>query len=444
LAERVAELQSRFAAGLEQADGADPASIPPEQAQLLAAVREAEPLLRQGVEHASAAAAALEQGDLASAPDRQGLAIVALADARERFLDVRGLIEAIYADEQQISQVATSEDPALDRNEFAPTLRAAQGRNLARAERLGDKLRGQAEELAAVAEAHEQGSLDPDTPAPDPQTVEEQRQHLELAGKVLDLARSDMQAVRKGLGESGSQIDWEWVRSDSASAVEHIETLRRLFLSITEHLRDVAKRQLDLADQTQDAQALTAAPDSDPAAAAAPLIRPQGVLAEQALAIANGLEKQSTEAAEAGAEDPQAAQTGERLREAGEHVLLAQGEMESAVGVLQADSDLASARQAQEVAVEELRAALEILEPPDQEQGDSEQQQQQSQQQQPQDQQQQQQEQAGAQGEEQREADPSQGADPGQLLQEVRDREAQRRRDRARRSSGYETVEKDW
>ena len=36
------------------------------------------------------------------------------------------------------------------------------------------------------------------------------------------------------------------------------------------------------------------------------------------------------------------------------------------------------------------------------------------------------------------------GEDPGQLLQEVRDREAKRRRDRADRQSGYETVEKDW
>ncbi len=36
------------------------------------------------------------------------------------------------------------------------------------------------------------------------------------------------------------------------------------------------------------------------------------------------------------------------------------------------------------------------------------------------------------------------GADPGQILQEVRDREAQRRRERARRPVPYDTVEKDW
>jgi hypothetical protein len=35
--------------------------------------------------------------------------------------------------------------------------------------------------------------------------------------------------------------------------------------------------------------------------------------------------------------------------------------------------------------------------------------------------------------------------DPAQLLQSVRDREAQRRRERSgKENAGYETVEKDW
>ena len=52
-------------------------------------------------------------------------------------------------------------------------------------------------------------------------------------------------------------------------------------------------------------------------------------------------------------------------------------------------------------------------------------------------------------GQEQQPQDESdldtQGIDPQQLLQGVRDREAQRREEReARTPSGYETVEKDW
>jgi hypothetical protein len=45
----------------------------------------------------------------------------------------------------------------------------------------------------------------------------------------------------------------------------------------------------------------------------------------------------------------------------------------------------------------------------------------------------------------QTEVEDGQAMDPAQLLQAVRDREASRRRDRAKRGSGeYESVEKDW
>ncbi len=458
-AERISELSARFEAGLAQADAADPASIPSEQVELLAQVREAQPFIHEADDHARAAAVSLDAGEVDAAPESQGQTLRALAEARERFLDVRGLIEAIYDDERQIAEVAATEgeDAAQHRNEYVPALRAAQAGSLGRAERLAGKLAAQADELAALAAALEAGVVDPDSPAPDPETVADQREHLEIAGKVLALAHKDMAAVGKGLGDpdvAPETVDWEWIRSDSASAVEHIETLRRLFFSIAEHLREVAQRQLDLADSTQDALASSAAPDADPQALAGPLVDPQRSLAEQALAIANGLERQSSEAAEAAAADPQAAEASERLRSAGEHVLGAHGEMENAIETLQAPADLAATRESQEVALEELRAALEILEPPkpDPQQDGSEQQQQQ----------QQQQEQQGAQDPEEGEdakgkagtpeeqaaaekpGEPEQVADPAQLLQEVRDREAQRRRDRARRAAGYETVEKDW
>jgi hypothetical protein len=46
---------------------------------------------------------------------------------------------------------------------------------------------------------------------------------------------------------------------------------------------------------------------------------------------------------------------------------------------------------------------------------------------------------------EQKQAENDPVMDPAQLLQAVRDREASRRRDRAKRGSGeYESVEKDW
>jgi hypothetical protein len=93
---------------------------------------------------------------------------------------------------------------------------------------------------------------------------------------------------------------------------------------------------------------------------------------------------------------------------------------------------LDEAREGQGRAIHELEQALALLVPPEQ-------------------QQQQQDPQQGEQ-DEQQEASPQQepepgneGMDPAQLLQAVRDREAERRRERAgRQTAPYETVEQDW
>ena len=92
-------------------------------------------------------------------------------------------------------------------------------------------------------------------------------------------------------------------------------------------------------------------------------------------------------------------------------------------------------RELQDAAVHNILEALAILEPPsdeqqeDGEQGDS--------------QEQEQQEEEAGEGTPPDEAEPS--GDPGQLLQSVRDREAERhRRNHERGQSGYEPVDKDW
>jgi hypothetical protein len=94
-------------------------------------------------------------------------------------------------------------------------------------------------------------------------------------------------------------------------------------------------------------------------------------------------------------------------------------------------------RELQEAALQNILEALAALEPPaeepqqgDEEQGDS----------QPQEQKQP--------GDNEGEDEPEESEtneDPGQLLQSVRDREAERhRRNRERKASGYEPVDKDW
>ena len=312
----------------------------------------------------------------------------------------------------------------------------------------GGRLRARAAKLEALAAASEAGALDPSAPPTDLQRLEEDRKHLEIASQILTLALGGMEGVRQGLGEDATDpetIDWEWVGSDTAKAIEHLETLRRLFFSIVEHLRDVTRRQVDLADRTQDALALSASPDVDASAEAAPLVDREQGLAQQALVIANALAEQASDAGVA--EDGQASGASNRLREAADHVLLGQEEMEGAVGFLSAPADLEAARNAQDVAVERLSKALAILEPPEgggkpgdarDPQGD---QPQQAGSQQP-EAEEGSGDQAGRQRQEQRQA--GLGADPGQRLQEVRDREAERGRERAHRPAPYETVEKDW
>jgi Ca-activated chloride channel family protein len=466
LADRAAELQQRFAAGLEGASAAG--ALPPEEAALLASVREAEPFVRKGSEQARRAAERLAAADpLEGALESQRRSLEALAEARERFLDVRGLVEALYGEEQQIAQVVDAGGREADaaRGEYLPVLRLAQARNLLRSARLERKLEERAAALQqALSAPPDPDAVDPSQPPPDPARLAEEQQHVEVATKVLALAAASMQGARKGLGDDGpveaerseadrsetqrsETADWDWVRSDVAASLEHLETLRRLFFSIVEHLRDVARRQGELADRTQDALAL-AAGDAEPEAEAAPLIEPQRGLAAQSLAIANALEQQSRDAGGAEAAEPQAQEAATRLREAAEHVLLAQTEMTGAAERLAPPPDLSASRAAQDQALREIEQALAALEPPrDQrdpgEQGDPAEPQQGNQaERDPSTGQEPQSQESPAEQADAGEQDG--GVDPAQLLQEVREREAQRRRERANRSVGYETVEKDW
>ena len=209
-----------------------------------------------------------------------------------------------------------------------------------------------------------------------------------------------------------------------------------------EHVRELARRQIDLSDETQDALALDANPSAASAARTAKIAPDQQRLADEALAVANALAEQSNAAGGVVSAEPEAAEAAQRLRRAGEHVLLAQGEMVEATGFVQAASDLRSARTAQDAASLQLAEALALLEPPERPSPQDDQQQQQQQREQRADQQDAAEQQAGE--EEHAEAQPQRVVDPAQLLQEVRDREAQRRRERGRRQAAYETVEKDW
>ena len=422
-ADRTAELDQRLRAALEE--GSSPS---PGQQALFEAVQSAEPLVADAATSLAEAAAELDSGFPEKALPHQRDGLVALAEAREWFLDLRALIELTYSDERRIEQVLAVEGDEAEaaRRELLPAIRELQNHNIARAERLGGKL----EEAASAPP-----TPGPDGSMPDEEMVEIQQQRFELAGQLLMLALARMDDVKINLGESGS-LQWSKGHESSRSAVGHLEALRRLFFSIVEELRDVAHQQLDLADATRDAATLSAAAPDEAEVRIGPLTPRQEALAGRSGDIATALVEQSNQAGGVVDAEADSAETSRRLREAGEHVLLAQIEMEGALEKLSEGSPgLESTQERQVAAIEELERALALLVPPEDREREGEP-----------DSSEQEDSQGGQPEEQEGESEsPSEPVDPAQLLQAVRDREAQRRRDREQRGAErYETVEKDW
>jgi hypothetical protein len=425
-ADRAAELDQRLLAALEQG-----AATSPEQQALFDAVQNAEPLVADSTTSLAEAAEALDADSPANALPHQRAALVALAEAREWFLDLRGLIELAYSDERRIEQVlgAEGDEAEAARREYLPAIRELQKHNVARAERLAGKL-----EAAASAPS----TPPPDGSMPDAEAAEIQQQRFELAGQLLTLALARMDDVEIELAESGT-VSWSEGHEASRSAVGHLEALRRLFFSIIEELRDTAQQQLDLADATRDAAALSAAGSEDAAARIGPLAPRQQALAARTGDLADALAEQSNQTGGVVDEEADSAETSRRLREAGEHVLLAQVEMEGATEKLaEGLPNLESTQERQAASIAELEQALALLIPPEDREPEGE----------PDSSEQEDSEPDPSGGEEQQEGESepqAAPADPAQLLQAVRDREAQRRRDREQRGTeGYDTVEKDW
>jgi Ca-activated chloride channel family protein len=429
VSERTGEFHLRLRAGID-ARASEGSEASAEQRAFLAAVVEAEPHVREAADRFGDATEALRRDDPTAAVPAQLAGIAALADARERFLDVKGLIEVLTADESRIAGVLAAEGDEAEavRREAVESVRAAQVKNLERGARLEEMLARQREALS------EGPAPSPSGAPPDPEASEAQRKRLELASQLLVLALGSMDDVEGAL-DSGAPR-WEPAREGAVAALTHLEALRRLFLTIVEQLRDLGRRQVDLGDATRDALALAADAAVDPAARAAPLVEPQQALADRALELANALDAQARETGGLVGDDPGSAASAEALRAAAELVLGAEGEMRGATERLSAaPPGFEEARTHQDEAVRAIQEALARLEPPSNPEGEKGGEQ----------------PQGGDEGQgegrpedqEQERAGPPQ--DPAQLLQGVRDREAQRRRERARQQrSGYDTVEKDW
>ncbi|MAG30829.1 MAG: hypothetical protein CL908_08070 [Deltaproteobacteria bacterium] len=470
---RVGELAARLELAASEArespDRAAPApgSDGADQQMLREALTAAAPLVSDAAQALFRVTLSIGGEEYSAALGDEAQAAEALAAARERFFDLRQLLEATWMDESRIESVAGSDDPAIggSRGEYAERLSSLQTQNLERVGRLDVLLdREQAKRLAELAaEAQQEAGA---APAPDPSAdpAEVERQRFELADQLLGLAAAAMVEVQDGLGSNGDRglADWPRVQEAAGRASERLDAIRSVFFTIAEHVRKLAVDQTDLGDRTRDAIALAVAEDPSSASARGPETRARasrlaadqralegrgGSLADALFVRAEELARQpqaEAEAAAGGATEGEDA----RMRRAAEHVAAAQLSMGDAGETLEDEAAaLAPAGEAQALAVEELMKALALLSPPppeSQEGEDSQQEQQQGGDESESGGESQQAEQQAAAAE--AEAESEEMGDASQLLQGVRDREAERRRERDRREQRRRSqpVEKDW
>jgi Ca-activated chloride channel family protein len=447
--------------GNEEIDAADAEA-------LRAALEAAAPLVGRAAEAMGETKEAIGSGRNDVALRAESEAGQALAAAQEQFFDLRQLLDATYADQVRIATIASSEEPEFveGRDEYRELLAQLQEKNTERALRL-DKLleRERASRIAELeAQAAEAGPPAADE-SPDPVTLEQER--FEIATQRLALASGAMSETMdvfatpaddsSGRPSPNGAIDWPKAGESSERAAEHLDAIRMLFFSIAEHVRKLALDQVDLADRTRDATVLAAEDASerseDTLRRTRALAEDQSKLEGRGGEIADALFVQAEELGEAAQEDqgPGGVSERDRIRLAAEHVAQAQLAMKDAEEILvDANAALPPAQDAQGIALEELKEALALLSspPPPQDQPDS-------------GDQDQNQDQDGAQGEPEFQPQEGEGgaqnepqpdeiedemSDPSQLLQGVRDREAERRRERDREDQRRRRVpvEKDW
>ncbi len=470
LTQRSEELTTRLAAGLENAswqqsqkndaDDSQQAAITAEQQDFLAKLQAAMPHLLEATEAMKLAGEKMSLPEYSAASEQQVKAIKALQEAREQFADLRGLIELAYATQTKIidalNQLLGSQDPAdveawmeiasedgFWDDPIVGFAKTEQAKNRLRMDRLKKEI---AKERAQVDSGQEH--QDPNSAG----TVPAEVQRLDLAAKLVDRAIEQMERAADSLqgASESSDIAKSGPYPDAIAAAETLTELRRLFFSVVEHLQETAQRQAQLNDETEQLAGLQNESETDDEAkheSAAQLASRQDELAKIAAQIATALQQQANQPTTAAEQQAPAnpeqqnmiEQNAQKAKQAAELVSEAKQQMTAAHEQLAAkDPKLSDARPPQDAALEKLIEALAQLQPPQPNQ-DQQQQQQDNQQQD------QQQQQAGENQQQEKASQHQDQIDPSRLLQAVRDREAQRRRDRDRRQSiGQVPVEKDW
>ena len=432
IAVRTGGVLSRF----EAIAASDPSAASGPEAEaakrMVAVAAEAVPILDSGLASMRAAISALESGDASAAVPEEQRAIEAVAEAIELFADVKSLIELAYGTQQGIVALLTPGEQSEDETLTAAEREALATKLVADNQRRIDRLEALLEEEAASANAEAGEDAD------HRQALE---QRYELAEALRARASDSLSRLADRVAE-GAVAD---ARSSAGETLEYLEELRRLFFSIVEHVAALLADQADTHDRsaTLEAESSAAMGDEYAPAVGAVAERQRGhaglgdelaaALAQQADAANTAAQPNAADASTAPA-DPAA---GERLANAADEVRKASGRMLAAATMLADGAERAKtmspilepALEDQLAAMEHLENALKELVPPEQRQ-------------QPQGEDGQQ----GETGEAQPEAAEDEQMSQRQALrrlQAIRDREAERQRNRADHAA-EDPVEKDW
>ena len=298
---------------------------PEEQEALRQALAEAAPIVTGAGEFLARATEKISGSRFADALGAESAAGEALAQAQERFFDLRQLLDRTYEDEQRVAALSASEESEAEalRQELAPGVVDLQAINLGRAERLqilldreGEKrisaLEAQAAEAGGGAPPQGAPPYSADQAAPDP--LESERQRFEIANQLLALAEGAMLETRAALGDGDAEDapDWPAVGLAATRSAEHLDAMRTLFFTLAEHVRKLALDQVDFRDQSQEALALANASPSDETEARADALAPEqraletrgGAIADALLAQAESMPLEEDAPGDAGAVFP--------------------------------------------------------------------------------------------------------------------------------------------
>ena len=421
----------------DDADADEPAADEAAVRRVRQAAAEALPHLADGLAAMRDAIAALENGTFDTAVEAEAKAVRSLNQAIERFADLRGLIELAYADQSRATALLTpppddAEAPAtppLSAAERTRAVTALAQDNRERLTRMAPLLREALTPPPADADATDDAGAE--------EAAQAARQRHELVETHRGGALRELDALLGTLGAaapSGAKA-----LPPAQAALGHIEALRRIFFSFVEHLEALIAEQSDTHDRAAtlqfEAQLDRLVPEMELVA------QRQAEHAATGDALAAALAQSADAAEPPTSDDPAAnepadaealAKATAELRAGATHMHGANAIMAAAAEAAAAASpDLTPALDEQVAAIERLENALKLLQPPRQDDGGDNGGGQAGQQQA---------QEAAPQPDEEERMSQRQAM---RRLQAIRDRDAQRRRDR-RETHPPDPVEKDW